>query len=116
MIEFGANDCKSVQVEATWKAALQWQIEQYHTKWPNATVYVGLPWRSTSSTTILTPINTLCQWITDVVALYDYVEIGPDKRVWLENGDNGATYTEDGVHPNVHGYLLDGQQWLSVAV
>jgi hypothetical protein len=39
------------------------------------------------------------------------VQNGPDEAVFLENGDNGATYMNDDVHPNHGGYMLTAKKW-----
>jgi lysophospholipase L1-like esterase len=36
--------------------------------------------------------------------------VGPDRRVYLEGGDDGVTYTSDGVHPNAAGASLEAAQ------
>lgn len=38
---------------------------------------------------------------------------GPDERVFLENGDNGTTLTDDGLHPNAAGNLVTAAEWLA---
>lgn len=39
---------------------------------------------------------------------------GIDERLILEGGDDGATFTADGVHPTDAGYELEATAWLSV--
>ncbi len=39
---------------------------------------------------------------------------GVDLRVVLEHGDNGVSYTVDGIHPNHAGYMAYGAAWLTV--
>jgi lysophospholipase L1-like esterase len=34
-----------------------------------------------------------------------------EASVFLENGDNGATYMNDDVHPNHGGYMLTAKKW-----
>lgn len=111
MINFGANDCKAAQDEVTWKAALATQIETYHAKWANALVYVMRPWRRDE---VVTGLDDFATWIAAVVAGYEYASVGPDERDFLENGDDGATYTVDGTHPNAAGYALTANEWLAV--
>jgi lysophospholipase L1-like esterase len=59
--------------------------------------------------------NTLAGWIDDIVALRSDCHVGPDERVFLENGDDGATYTGDGTHPNAAGYQLTADEWRGMA-
>ena len=43
-----------------------------------------------------------------------WAHLGPDERAFLENGDDGVTYTTEGVHPNAAGYALTAAQWQAV--
>lgn len=101
-INLGANDVSSLPVEATWKADMTGIIDALLAKWPSANIYIARPWRQGEDT----DCDTLAGWIDDIVATYaSGVYVGMDERVWLENGDNGATYTSDGIH-----YTADAQQ------
>lgn len=96
-INLGANDVGSMPVEATFKANLTSIIDSVRAKWSGVKVYVAHTW----SRNELTDHNTLSTWKAAVVATYpSNVYLGMDERVWLENGDDGATYTTDGVHYN----------------
>jgi lysophospholipase L1-like esterase len=110
LINLGSNDMGSAQVEATWKGYLRTILDAVHTKWSGAKIYLMRPWRRTYTTTP----DTIAGWINDVIleaAYSGYCFDGPDERVFIENGDDGATYTSDGLHPNAAGYALTGAQW-----
>jgi lysophospholipase L1-like esterase len=69
------------------------------------------PWRRTYGA----ECSTLKTWIADLVAANPGVAFsGPDEGGFLENGDDGATYTGDGVHPNAADYTLTASEWVSV--
>jgi lysophospholipase L1-like esterase len=108
LYNLGANDVLAMPTEAQWKADTLYIWDAYHTKWPNSQIWVMRPWRRNFGT----ECNTLATWIADVVALRgSFVHTGPDERVFLENGDNGITYTSDGVHPNTAGQFLSAKEW-----
>lgn len=111
LVNLGANDVGGVLVEATWKANLAAILDAMNGAWPNAKVYVMRPWRRGYAT----ECDSLATWIGDVLATRGtWAFVGPDERVFLENGDNGVTYTVDGVHPNAAGYTLTAAQWKTV--
>jgi lysophospholipase L1-like esterase len=94
--------------EAAFKADTQTSINNFHSKWPSAKIYFMQIWERNYAS----QCNTLDGWYADVVTANPGVcYLGPDERLFLENGDNGATYTADGTHPNSAGYLLTAQQW-----
>lgn len=101
----GANDMAGALTEATWKANLRTILDAMRAKWPGAQIYLTRPWRRTFTTSPA----TLGTWLSDVraeAAYSSFVYLGDDERVYLENGDNGVTYTGDGLHPNRAGYIL----------
>jgi lysophospholipase L1-like esterase len=107
LLNLGANDVAALPAEATWKANLGTILDAIHTKWPNTQVYIMQPWRRGYAS----QCNSLATWIGDVVATKAWSHVGPDERVFLENGDDGVTYTSDGIHPNAAGYVLTATQW-----
>lgn len=108
LVNLGANDVAALPAEATWKADMGAILDGYHAKWPNGKAYVMRPWVRGEAA----DCNTLAAWIADVVAARStWAFVGPDERVFLEGGDDGATYTSDGVHPNAAGAALTAAQW-----
>lgn len=108
LLNLGANDVSALPAEATWKADLATVIDGMNAKWPATKVYLMRPWRRGEAT----DCDTLAGWIADVVAARSaWAFMGPDERVFLENGDDGVTYTSDGIHPNAAGYALTAAQW-----
>lgn len=114
LINLGANDVKNSTfaglTEAGLKADYLDLLDQFHAKWPNAQMYLMRVWRS-SADADLSNLTAFNGWVDDIIAARDFVYAGPDERVFLEGGDNGATYTVDGTHPNAAGYALTATQW-----
>lgn len=107
----GANDVGALPLEAAWKADAQYIIDAFHARWPSAHIYFMRPWRRS----YLTECNTVAGWYGDLVTSNStFCHLGPDERVFLEGGDDGATYTGDGTHPNHAGYLLTAAQWKTI--
>lgn len=108
-INIGANDAGALPAEATWKANLVGCISGLRSRWPEIQIYVARIWMRSQ------PANcaTINGWINDIIALYDYVFAGPDESVWLENGDDGATYTSDGTHYSAAGQVEAVLQWMT---
>jgi lysophospholipase L1-like esterase len=109
LYNLGANDVTAMPAQATWEADTAYILDAMHTKWPSAHVYLMRPWRRT----FLTECNTLATWQLNVLATRSaWAHVGPDERVFLENGDDGARYTSDGVHPRIQeGYVYTAAQW-----
>lgn len=113
LVNLGVNDLGNNPIEATWKADYGYILDAFHAKWSDAQVYCMRVWDSNPAH--VADIALLAEWIGDLVAARSgWANVGPDERVFLENGDNGATFTTDGVHPNAAGYILTGREWQSV--
>jgi hypothetical protein len=108
----GVNDMDGALVEATWKANCQTIINAMAAKWPSVKIYMMRPWQKAPYTTAP---NTIATWIADLIAANPGVcFLGPDERVFLEGGDDGATWLVDDRHPTVPaGYQLTADQWRS---
>lgn len=105
----GANDANDVLDETTWKGQIGYILDALHTRFANARVGMALPWRRGYDA----ECDVLAAWITDVVAARSpWAFIGPDERIYLEGGDDGATMTYDGVHPGDLGDLEAAREWL----
>lgn len=95
LINFGANDyCCGMPDQTTWQNKLTELIDKVTLRWPQAEIYVMIPW----SRDLDSQADTMAGWIANVVATRPNTHIGPDERVWLKGSDNGATNTEDGIH------------------
>lgn len=119
MFNLGANDVDGDSHDvladgtgATWQSNLAYIIDAVHTKWPDAQIYFMRPWERGDATkqAKLDLIGDIL--IPAVMAGRDYCHLGPDERVFLENGDDGVTYTSDGTHPNEAGQRLTAAQWV----
>jgi lysophospholipase L1-like esterase len=101
----GTNDCvvsgaDEAWYHDTWKTGYLYVIDQIHAKWPNARIYLTKVWRRS--------YGTFCGYMNDVIEEIiaerpPFVFAGDNETVWLENGDDGATYTSDGIHYNAAG-------------
>lgn len=114
-VNLGANDVQLEPphdyTEAEWKGRMISIIDQLRAKWPDVQVYVAKAWRRGYAARC----DQLAGWIDDIIASYTSgVHAGPDERVWLENGDDGTTYTDDGTHYNAAGNIECAAQWLAV--
>lgn len=108
LYNLGANDVTAMPVQATWETNTAYILDAMHAKWPLAHIYLMRVWVQGQATNC----NTLATWQDNVLASRSaWAHAGPDERIFLENGDNGATYTADGIHPNHAGYVLTAAQW-----
>lgn len=108
LINLGANDAAAMPAEADYKTNYLYILDAIHVKYASAQIYLMRTWRRGLGT----ESNTLAGWIADIVSSRSsFVHLGPDERVFLENGDDGVTYTAEGVHPNAAGYTLTARQW-----
>ena len=114
LVNLGSNDVGPLEdplVEAAWKADFAYILDALNTKYPNAQIYVMQVWRRYDNGD-LTALNDT--WIPAVLSTRSsWAGLAEDERVFLENGDNGVTYTSDGIHPNTAGNALTAAQWLS---
>lgn len=116
LANWGANDAQFLpgggwlpEIDhATWVSQYGSILDYLHARFPNARVWVMYPWRAD----LPTQSATLHGWIDEVLATRaDFASAGPDEAVWLENGDNGATYTVSGVHYSVAGATECARVW-----
>jgi lysophospholipase L1-like esterase len=102
----GANDIGyGLPDEATWRADALYILDAMHVKWPNVLIYVMTPWYQQYPAGTV----TLKGYIANLIPLRAFLRAGPDETIFIENGDNGATYSADGVHPNTAGYAVWAQ-------
>jgi len=109
LFNLGANTVPAMPAEAGYEADLAYILDAFHAKWPTATVYLTQTWRRGYNA----ESNTLATWQDNVIVggRAAWAKVGPNERAFLENGDDGVTYTSDGVHPNAAGYALTGAKW-----
>jgi len=110
-INLGTNDLPLSPVEATWKADYLTIIDALHAKWPLAVIKLMRPWQRGYNA----EADTMAGWIDDLVAARPaFVLLGPDERDFLEAGNDGVTYTVEGLHPNALGYDLTAREWINL--
>ena len=99
---------------ATWITNYEYILDAFHTKWPNAQIYIMRPWCATADVPTR-PADFGTMDDTSIPAIIaarsSFCFLGPDERGFLQGSDNGATYTIDGVHPTPGGYQLTASQW-----
>lgn len=106
LVNYGSNDVKNMPAQATWEAAYLSMLDAIHAKWPQAQIRLSISWRDTYEA----QSDTLAGWVANVIAARPaFVSLADDERVWMENGDDGATYTLDGAHYNAAGATLKAQ-------
>lgn len=105
-VAIGANDAGVAQ--ATFEAAFGSLLDKLHAKWANAHAYCSLPWVQGQDAAM----DLIAGYIANVVATRSsWAHIGPDERIVIEGGDDGATNTDDGVHPNRLGHIAWAAAW-----
>lgn len=111
LVNFGANDVTALPAEATWKDNLRTYVETLHAKWASTPIFIMRPWSQDEDA----DCDTLAGWIADVVAEYEYANLGPDERVFLKGADNGtaAMLPPNGIHPNGWGSRLTALEWVA---
>lgn len=109
IINLGANDVGAMPAQATWESNLGYILDALHVKWPSARIFVMRgAWRRGFNT----ECATLKTWITNVLSTRSpWALPGPDETVFIENGDDGVTYSTDGTHWNGPGYQLEALKW-----
>ena len=107
MINIGTNDVWTMPAEGDFKADYTSVIDQLIAKYPSVKIYLAKVWRRNFDA----ECNTLAGWLDDIAGTYANVYIGMDERIWMENGDNGVTYTDDGIHPNIAAQQVCADAW-----
>lgn len=111
LLNLGANETNAMPAEADFKTNYNTIIDTIEATYSGIKIRVMRPWRKNFAA----ECNTLAGWIADIVAAQGgNVALGPDERIFLEGGDDGATYTVEGIHPNAVGAALTAAQWLTV--
>lgn len=109
LFNIGANDLGTGVTEAAWIANVGAVIDAVAAKWPGVLFYIMRPWKRGQDAAA----DTMAGWINSVVAAKATARLGPDERVWLKNGDDGVTYSGDGIHYNNAGETVCAAQWKS---
>lgn len=111
LFNLGVNDVSlGLPSQAQWESDLAYILDAFHTRWPAIKVYVMRPWLQGAPWQA--GCNTVAGWIANVVAARSsWASVGPDERVWLEGGDDGASMTEDGIHYSTAGNAECAAQW-----
>lgn len=109
LYNIGVNDF-GIATEAPWIADVQAVADAVHARFPSAIFYIMRPWKQGFDATA----DTYAGWIDTVKASRSFIELGPDERVWLKSGDDGATNTTDGIHYSAAGQVACAAAWKTV--
>jgi len=116
LINVGVNDVANAVIEENFIADYNAVITALHAKWPAALIglmRIGNRWGEPGQITLQNSMDD--SWIPEIVSENSaYAFLGPDERVFLEGGDNYASYTVDGCHPNHAGYALTADEWFAL--
>ena len=110
LVNVSVNDIDDGTLQADYETALAYILDTIHTRWPDATCYIMRFFQRGG----MAISNTFAGYIGNVIATRPWCQLGPDERVFLENGDDGATYMVDSKHPNAAGYTLTAEKWRDV--
>jgi lysophospholipase L1-like esterase len=101
LVNTGINDTNApATLQAAFEASYGSLLDKLHTAWPSARILVTYPW----ARNLDAACDTMAGWIDNVLATRSpWAVIGDDERVWMKGADNGATMTNDGIHPNKAG-------------
>jgi lysophospholipase L1-like esterase len=108
LINIGVNDA-GITSKANFQADMVLINAALLAKWP----YIRIGWARVWYQADPSACATLDGWIGELVPTTAGTFLGPDERIVLENGDDGATLTGDGVHPNHAGYTAMAAAWRS---
>lgn len=114
LINIGVNDVNSdVPDQTAWETNMAYVLDAIHTRWASTQVYIMRVWkRGAANQAGLNAIDDT--YIPNVISTRAWSHLGPDERVWLEGGDDGATMSTDGIHYSAAGQLEAAQQWETV--
>lgn len=108
LLNLGANDLSGGTTQAAYETAMGEILDAAKAKWPSLKSKVMRPWRRGYDA----QSATMATWVANVVSTRSaWASTGPDEAVFLKSSDDGATYTDDGLHPNLAGYTLTAAQW-----
>lgn len=110
IINLGANDVNGSTLAANWNVNTRYLINAYHTAYPGANIRLTKIWKRSCAVAIASA-NAL---IDTMYGDYSWLKPGINETTFLEGGNDGATYTSDGVHPNTAGYALEATAWKTV--
>lgn len=108
-VNVGANNCATT-IDSVFTNNYANILDSLHAKYPAAPVYVTKIFAK--SCLQLTNVQSCATGL--IAARSSWCFPGTDESVFLENGDNGATYMFDSTHPNHWGYQKTAEQWRAV--
>lgn len=100
LINIGVNDI-NVTSQASFEASLGSLLDKIHAAWPTMHILVAKVWKRNFDALCDTMDDT---WIPNVLSTRSaFASAGPDERIVIKAGDNGAANTTDGVHYSTAG-------------
>jgi lysophospholipase L1-like esterase len=113
IVNLGANDVADAGfTKAAYKANMNAIIQALHAAIPAANIRITKIWRRNYA------VNYgMCNdAIDELYTANAWLKTGIDETLILPGGDDGATNTDDGIHPNATGYALITAAWVAVIV
>jgi lysophospholipase L1-like esterase len=116
LINMGVTDLHTspyVPLPVTWQGDYSDVLDMLHVKWPYTKIYIMRVWKRILDSNWIAEIASMDNTFIPALAAARsaYCFVGPDERVFLENGDDGAALTTDGIHPNHAGYVATAAAW-----
>lgn len=115
LINLGANDVNYGDPGTIWKTNTAYIASALKTKWPNIQVYLTKVWRRNTGlqSVGIAAINGYIDELINDPSYSGWLHVGVNEANILEGGDDGVTYTNDGIHPNAAGCSLEATAWRS---
>jgi lysophospholipase L1-like esterase len=107
IINLGANDVNGSALADDFETNTRYIVNAYHTAFPLSNIRLTKIWKRGAAVAVAAA-NVI---ISAIYLDYTWLKPGIDEALFLEGGDDGATYTTDGVHPNVAGGILEADAW-----
>lgn len=117
LLNMGVNDIGTYDIsQADFEANYGIILDALHAKFPSAMMYLMRIGNGAFSAPQTTKQNLMDDtWIPNILSSRgSFAFLGPDERVFLENGDGYTTLTVDLCHPNVAGYAATAAAWKTV--
>jgi len=105
-VNIGSNDLADGTTESSFKTSYASVLNKILAVYPRAIFFLTYPARRGFNT----EGAAMKTWIQAIISDFaisdpDHVFAGDDELVWFENGDDFATYSDDGIHQNAAGQI-----------
>jgi len=112
-LNLGTNDITDMPANGdVWKADYQYILDAVAAKMLTRRIYISKPGRRYSEANKA----LIAGWIDDLVTANPHCAHGDNEQIWVENGDDGITYTDDGIHYNAAGMAEKAAQLSTIVL